>query len=117
MRTFQEHIEEVKKEIKEISSEELKKAIDKEKVVLIDVRSENDFNKNHIPDSINLPKQLLEINLCKIVDNPQVKIIVICSKGVMSILCTKSIQDMGCSNVYSLKGGFNAWSNSGYPIE
>jgi rhodanese-related sulfurtransferase len=41
----------------------------------------------------------------------------ICRSGARSALAADSLKNMGFTQVMSVAGGFQAWSDAGYPIE
>lgn len=51
--------------------------------------------ESHIPDSFD-------------------SVVLYCASGIRSQLAASALQDMGYSNVFSLKGGIKAWKQSGY---
>jgi phage shock protein E len=55
----------------------------KEGAIVIDVRSESEFNSGHIQDSINIPLQLLPSKL-EVLKAKNIKIIVCCASGMRS---------------------------------
>ena len=45
------------------------------------------------------------------------KFVFYCKSGWRSALATKSVQDMGLTNVCHIDGGFDAWSEAGAEVE
>lgn len=43
--------------------------------------------------------------------------LVYCKTGGRGAVSSCDLKKLGYKNVYNLKGGFNAWSNSGEPVE
>lgn len=90
----------------DISVEEMKKIIQNNKVILLDVRSIQEFNEGHLNGAINIP--LYDLNsstIEKIIKNKQDFIITYCSAGIRSKKAVKILKNMGYKNVYNLKEG------------
>ena len=73
--------------------------------VIIDIRDENEFNQNHLDNSIN-------ISLYKMISEPEKYLeknksyLLICKYGIQSKIIMNMLNRMGY-HVYSLKDGFN----------
>ena len=108
---------EAQAKIKNISSPDLKKAMDAgEKMLLIDIRTEAEFLAGHLDQSIWIPRGKLEFELLKKTLDPNVKIVLYCRTGSRSALACSDIQDMGYKNVFDLDGGFAGWTDEEYTI-
>ncbi len=115
---------EAKSSIKSVDMEALKAAIDnKEDVAIIDVRVPTEYATGHIPGSFNIPRGLLEFFVWeKIVGYPEKtdmskKIYIYCKTGIRAIMATKSLQDLGLTNVTLVDMKIAEWVKAGYPIE
>lgn len=76
-----------------------------EEIVIIDVRSYDEYAKEHIENSINVPLNHIEdIDLDK-----DATIIVYCLSGVRSKEASERLISMGYSNVYNIDGGIINW--------
>ena len=104
--------------ITEISPQELKAITDSISTVIIDVRSEKEFQSGFIPGAINIPRGSLEFRIARkdiwdkeqmYVPNKTDLLIVYCKHGNRSTLAAESLQKLGYTNVRSLKGGWEAW--------
>jgi len=99
-----------------ISNSELSKKIQrKEKMTLIDIRSETEYASEHLLDSQNIP--LADINeALKILDKHATYVLIgsdVISEPVAETL--GALSDSGFEKIYYLEGGFSAWKNSYYP--
>ena len=74
---------------------------------LIDLRSEQKFNNNHIPDSINSPYEKLISNPSKYLDKNQ-KYFLYCQKGITSVKVCKILAMQGYK-VVNIIGGYEEW--------
>lgn len=76
--------------------------------VIIDVRTTDEFNREHITNAVNIPlDQIDTINYDK-----NTPIIVYCQTGVRSKEAVEKLNEMGYSNLYNLDGGLLNWGGS-----
>lgn len=109
---------EAKKQIKEVSPQELKLLLEKKvPPSLIDVRDESELASGRIPTALHLSKGIIERDIEKQFPNLDEHIVTYCSGGFRSALVTSNLQKMGYSNVYSLDTGLQGWIQEGYPLE
>lgn len=94
-------------EDKEISYKELKKMMGKENnIILLDVRSKQEFNEGHLEGAINIPLYDLETEIGRL-PNKEEKIIVYCASGNRSRQAKEKLEKLGYENVYNLKNGLD----------
>lgn len=88
---------------------ELKARIDKgEKLVLLDVREQWEFDLAKITGSTLIPLGTLPQSVAKL--NRDSEIIAICHHGMRSADATNFLLQQGFPNVKNLVGGIDAWS-------
>jgi rhodanese-related sulfurtransferase len=121
-------IEEVKKNvvklwkpIKEsqphVTAVEFKKILDKEKgFILIDVRTEKEYNAAHLPGAIHIDRGLIEWVVPKTIQKTDTKIYVYCRTGARSAFATQRLIEMGYTNVTNIYDAFKGWVVAGYPV-
>jgi rhodanese-related sulfurtransferase len=106
-------------QVKSISKEHLKRMMDSgERFILIDVRSKEDYDKEHIKDAKSLP--LDEVNAkAQQTLKPSDSIIVYCDSYVCSASASawKILTRMGYTNVRDYRGGVMEWKAAGLPVE
>ena len=92
-----------------ITPKELKTRLDeREKLVLLDVREQWEYNLAKIEGSVLIPLATLPGSLEKL--DPQAEIIAYCHHGMRSADATAFLLQQGFSNVKNLIGGIDAWS-------
>ncbi|QCC57319.1 rhodanese-like domain-containing protein (plasmid) [Natrinema thermotolerans] len=91
---------------------------DGEDVYVVDIRSEEDYEENHIEDSENRPirEALLSGNveeaLAELDDLPDdAELVMVCDAGVASTETAQQLQDQG-KDAMALDGGLSAWKQS-----
>ncbi len=90
---------------KDLSVEELKKIVSSEKVMLIDVRTEEEYIKSHISGAILIQTYEIENKITKLGISKQDKIIVYCGSGMKSKNAQLILTNIGYQNVYNVKDG------------
>ena len=124
IKSSQTLVEEAKKNIQTLSSEEVINLIEKNEITLIDIRDIRElWKEGTIQNSKHIPRGMLEFWLDpessyyktnKV--NDIKKIVLFCALGLRSALATKSLVEMGFQNVAHVDGGFDALKSSGLKI-
>lgn len=102
-----EIIKRIKKRYSEdISLKEAKNIINNnENIVLLDVRSSQEFNEGHLRNAINIPLYDLEERVESRIKNKNTIIIAYCSAGIRSKKAVKILKKLNYCNVFNLKEG------------
>ena len=125
MKSFIDLLDEANAEIKTITVKELELIINQPGVTIIDVQSKDVISKSGmIPNAIHANRGFLEFYADQRENNPfrikeidgSKKIIIYCGAGGQGALATKTLQDMGFSDVSNLQGGSEAWIKAGYKM-
>jgi rhodanese-related sulfurtransferase len=104
--------------VKEITIEQARERLGRNPyVVLMDVREDNEWEKEHAKEAIHLGRGILERDLEKRVPDLDREIIMYCGGGYRSVLTASSAQTMGYRNVYSLMGGYRAMVQAQWPMK
>lgn len=91
--------------MKSINASELS-ALDTEKVLLLDIRSREEFKNNGIKGSVNVPFDEISTGLSKLPkDKP---VYVLCRTGDLSGEVAEILEDRGY-DVYNIEGGYAAY--------
>ena len=115
---FLKLVQDAKKRVKETNVADVKRRIDAgEKLVLIDVREDNEWAKGHLPGAVHLGKGIIERDIEQRVPDTGAKVILYCGGGFRSALAAESLRKMGYENVLSMDGGIRAWREAHYPLE
>lgn len=81
----------------------------------IDVRTQEEWNEFHAPNTSLVPLDQLAARLNEIPKDRE--IVVVCRSGNRSQQGRDILLNAGFTNVTSMQGGLNEWRASGYPIE
>jgi molybdopterin/thiamine biosynthesis adenylyltransferase/rhodanese-related sulfurtransferase len=100
-----------KAEITEIDPHDVAK--DLAHYTLLDVREPDEYEQGAVPGAVHIPRGNLEFNVESRLTDKNAQIAVYCAGGVRSAFATKTLQDLGYTNVVSIIGGFNKWKDEG----
>ena len=125
LKTSKQLVQEAMDKIKTITPSELKNLQKKNPdLILIDIRDIRELKKTgKILGAKHMPRGILEFWLdpespyYKKEISPNVTKVFYCASNWRSALATKSIQEMGYTNVCHVRGGFQAIIDEGYEIE
>jgi rhodanese-related sulfurtransferase len=90
--------------IKQITPRELDRM---KGIMLLDTRTEKEYRQGHIPGSVHIPLADIGSKAKKLRKDKE--LMVYCQNGNRSIWAIKRLMGMGFTNLYNLKGGYNAW--------
>ena len=115
---FLKIVDDAKTRVRETNVDVVKTRIDRgDKFVLVDVREESEFAKDHLPGAIHLGKGIIERDIEARVPELNTEMILYCGGGFRSALAADNLQKMGYTNVISMDGGIRDWREKGYPLE
>jgi len=114
---FLQIVNDAKKRIREVSVDDVKARLDRaEKFLLVDVREESEYAKDHLPRAIHLGKGVIERDIEQRVPELDTPVVLYCGGGYRSALAADSLQKMGYTNVFSMDGGIRRWRDSNLPL-
>jgi len=103
--------------IKTIDVHELKKRYDAlPDLCLIDVREDHEWQEEHIPRALHIPKDKLLEKIEQTLPDKDSTIYLHCRGGVRSLYAAECLMALGYQNVYSVDGGIMEWMGAGYPV-
>ena len=115
---FLKLVNEARPYVKEITVEEAHARLAKSpEVVLMDVREDSEWQKDHAAQAVHLGKGILERDLEAMYPDPNREIIMYCGGGYRSVLTAAVAKKMGYRNVYSLIGGYKALVKAQWPMK
>jgi rhodanese-related sulfurtransferase len=105
-----------KKGGKKITSQDLINLTNQDKVELIDLRSNSDFNDGHITGSKNIPYINLDDRAHEIKKYDNISLVLICETGSQSANAGEKLQNLGYKDTLILSGGINNWRLDNLPL-
>jgi rhodanese-related sulfurtransferase len=114
---FLDIVKNAKQRVREVSVDDVKQMLDgKADFLLIDVREDNEWAKDHLPAAVHLGKGLLERDVEQRVPDTSTPLVLYCGGGFRSALAADALQRMGYTNVASMDGGIREWREKGFPL-
>jgi rhodanese-related sulfurtransferase len=114
---FLKIVDDAKSRIEQTDVHEVKEKLDGgEKFLLIDVREESEFAKDHLPGAIHLGKGIIERDIETRVPDLNTPMVLYCGGGFRSAMAADNLQKMGYTNVFSMDGGVRGWREKGFPM-
>ncbi len=114
--TGHEILKEAKKAAAALKPDEVAQLAEKEKVILVDVRENDEWRRGHLPNAVHVSRSWLEMQAESKVPDKDAPIIVYCAGGNRSALATETMKQMGYTNVRHMSGGFAGWRDAGLKI-
>lgn len=114
---FLKIVDDARSRIRETNVDAVKIRMDRgEKFLLVDVREESEFAKDHLPGAIHLGKGVIERDIEQRVPELKTEMVLYCGGGFRSALAADNLQKMGYTNVISMDGGIRGWREKSYPL-
>ena len=93
--------------IKQITPKDLDQ---KKGMVILDVRTDKEYEGGHIPGAVHVPLSDIGDKVKKLKKDKE--LVVYCQSGNRSIWAIKRLMGMGYTNLFNLKGGYHAWKKT-----
>ncbi len=114
---FLKIVDDARSRVRETDVDTIKKRMDHgDKFLLVDVREESEFAKDHLPGAIHLGKGVIERDIEGRVPELNTEMVLYCGGGYRSALAADNLQKMGYTNVISMDGGIRGWREKNYPL-
>ena len=101
---------------KNVNVTEAKKMIDKQKVVLVDVRTDGEWKAGHLKGAKHIDISRSDFDKKITALKKSSTVVVYCAVGGRSSRAAGLMAKKGFKKVYNMDGGINAWASKGYPI-
>ena len=125
MKTFAQIAAEISPKITEMMPWDAEEYLEAHpETLIVDIRETHEYDTMHIPDSINVPRGILE-NACEwnfeetepeLVEARQRPVLLACRSGNRTTLAAYTLQLMGYETVISLQTGLRGWSDYELPL-
>jgi molybdopterin/thiamine biosynthesis adenylyltransferase/rhodanese-related sulfurtransferase len=110
---FRELLAETKKQIQEIEPDAAEARLGE--ATFLDVREQDEFEQGMIPGSVFIPRGHLESQVENKLQDRTKPVVIYCAGGTRSAFAAKTLNELGYTDVVSMKGGFGRWKNEGRP--
>ena len=116
-KTQQDFLAEARRDIPEVSAEEVEARRKRgDDFLLLDVREKDEVRAGYIDGAVTIPRGFLEFQVAGQIPDPDKDVVVYCAGGARSLLAAKVLRSMGYERVASMAGGFTRWKDAGYPV-
>ncbi len=102
--------------LKKLSPADATLLINREDAVILDVRSDGEFNQGHIINAVNIPQKSVQEQLSKLNKYRNRPIITACRNGQVAPGVGNTLRKNGFEQVYNLAGGLIAWEGADLPL-
>ncbi len=103
--------------VPQVTVDEVKRVVDEhDDVILLDVRSEQEYAQGKIEGSINVPIDELAQKVPTSIPDKDAKIYVYCLRDARSARATDTMIRMGYTQVFDMQDGLLAWRVKDYPL-
>ena len=84
--------------------------------IVIDARTEQQFDKGHLAGAQHIPASELTPDSDKLKRYKDKPVVIVCETGMASSRLAGSLRKQGFADVFSLKGGLDAWQRDSLPL-
>jgi rhodanese-related sulfurtransferase len=99
--------------VRDLSPEEVARGMREGRVLLVDVREQNEIDAEAYPDAVHVP--LSAFDPMAIPDPGTKQVVFACRSGRRSVTASVAAQERGCPYDAHLAGGIIAWKAAGLP--
>jgi phage shock protein E len=102
---------------KDISQSQLQTIMKNEQqVIVLDVRTVEEFEQGHIPNAVNIPHKELEARLAELSGAKNTQVVIYCRSGRRAKVAKQVLVKSGFNQLDHLSGDFNEWTSNNLPI-
>ncbi|WP_413869686.1 rhodanese-like domain-containing protein, partial [Desulfobacula sp.] len=101
---------------KTLSSKDADGYIKTYKPLILDVRTQKEYAKGHLENSILIPVQELQKRINELDVYKNNAILIYCASGNRSTVASKILIDSGFNKIFNLKYGILDWKTKKYPV-
>lgn len=92
------------------------KLINHNNAIVVDVRTDKEFQSGHILNAVHIPLGVFESKIHDLDGYKDRPIIASCQSGNRSGRALALLKKRGFANIYNLSGGIMAWQNANLPL-
>jgi rhodanese-related sulfurtransferase len=101
---------------KDISQTQLQQIMKSEQqVVILDVRTAQEFEQGHIPNALNISHKELEARLTELSGAKNTQVVIYCRSGRRAEVAKQVLVTNGFNQLDHLEGDFNGWTSNNLP--
>jgi rhodanese-related sulfurtransferase len=89
--------------------------VNKKRVLVIDVRTEDEFRGGHLPNALNIPVDSLAQRILEIAGFRNDYVVIYCAAGARSRKASRLLARSSFMRILNMTDGFTQWKSSGFP--
>lgn len=91
-------------------------ATQNDELLVLDVRSEREYQRGHVPGAVHIPHKQLEQRLAELDQWRKKSVVVYCETGYRARIAASLLEERGFEEVFHLVGDMQDWRDSGREI-
>ncbi len=101
---------------KAVGPMELLQLINHQNALVLDVRTDKEYQDGHIINSMHVPLGMLSSSLSQLAAYKHSSVVIVCRTGSRSAQAAGTLRKAGFEQVYNLAGGIMAWQSANMPL-
>lgn len=102
---------------KSVSATQAVGLINHDEALVLDVRTQDEYQKSHILNAVNIPLGFLESRLEEIKDRKSHPVVLVCQSGNRSQQAARILKKHQFMQLHNLSGGMLTWEQANLPVE
>ncbi len=103
--------------IRDISANNLANQLERSDMLILDVRTPQEYTAGHVPGAINMPHTSVKSQLEKLQEYKDKTIVIYCKSGRRAAMAKQTLVDAGFKQLLHLDGDMDGWQLGNFPIE
>lgn len=113
---IKQYLDQLKKSVRELGPEEAQ-LMQLSGAKLIDIRDQDEIAGGVPTNAILINRSFLEFKISEVAPDKNDSIMIMCAGGSRSLIAADSINKLGYVNVFSIRGGMEAWKQADLPLQ
>ena len=115
-KSYSDILREARAEVREVSAVDVDVHREsKDPPLVLDVRETHEWEAGHLPGAVHVPRGHLESKIEGEAPDRSRPIVIYCASGIRSVFASRTLAEMGYTDVASMVGGFQGWKSQGLP--
>ena len=115
-KSYSDILREARAEVREVSAVDVDvQRESKDPPLVLDVRETHEWEAGHLPGAVHVPRGHLESKIEGEAPDRSRPIVIYCASGIRSVFASRTLAEMGYTDVASMAGGFQGWKSQGLP--
>jgi rhodanese-related sulfurtransferase len=102
---------------REISADALLARSGGDEMLIVDVRTPDEFASGHVPGAINVPHDQVQSRMAELTPHREQEVVLYCERGGRASKAADLLAQEGFETVFHLSGDMSQWREEGLPIE